>query len=289
MNQQKIFQAYSDESGINDEDRYTSVSVVSGEAETLGRLRDKLAKEINDKRIKEVKFVKMTSYRSTITQAAKGFIVSSVNDYAALNKIRIDTITVDNQYLLSKFPAYNRGQKLEHMYYCVIAHIVRQWNNMTWSLYPDENSKINWSKINDYLNNTRLHKKQILNPLLMQLMLDENPSFIFDEIEPLPSINEPLIQIADLFAGMARFSHEEKVDCTKWVINQKNGWQPKMQLGEANKTSGISQTKVCRYQIIGEVCSLCSKHRLGVSIKTKKHLNTWRPKNPINFWDYKRK
>jgi len=284
--QDKIFQAYSDESGINNEDRYTSISVVSGEAETLGWLRDALAKEITDKRIIEVKFAKITSYRSTITQAARGFIASSVNDFAAFNKIRIDTITVDNQYLFSKFSAYNRGQKLEHMYYCVLAHIVRQWNIMKWSLYPDENSKINWNNIINYLNITKLHSRRIKNPLLMQLMLAENPRFEFDEIKQLPSIKEPLIQIADLFSGAARFSHEEKVDCTKWFKNQKNGWQPRMTLGENNIQSSISRTKECRYKIIGELCSLCHRQTLWVSINTKRHLWTRKPNYPINFWDY---
>ncbi len=70
---QKIFQAYSDESGINDGDLYTSVSIVSGEEEALSCLRDKLAQEIRDKGINEVKFVKITSHNSTITQAAKSF------------------------------------------------------------------------------------------------------------------------------------------------------------------------------------------------------------------------
>jgi len=35
MDEARVFKAYSDESGINVGDRYTSVSVVSGEAEVL--------------------------------------------------------------------------------------------------------------------------------------------------------------------------------------------------------------------------------------------------------------
>ena len=62
MNQKKIFQAYSDESGINEKERYTSISVISGEEEALCFLRDKLAKEISDKGIEEVKYLKVTRY-----------------------------------------------------------------------------------------------------------------------------------------------------------------------------------------------------------------------------------
>lgn len=278
---QKVFQVYSDESGINDGDPYTSVSIISGEEAILNCLRDKLAQEISNKRINEVKFVKVTSHKSTIAQAAKAFIKSAVNDFAIFKKIRIDTITMDNQS-----PDYGDKKNLEHMYYCLISHIIRQWNNTHWNFYPDVNSKINWSEIISYLNMTKLHKKKSESPLLIELMLEENPRFKFGEVKQLASIQEPLIQLADLFAGLARFSHEENVDCAKWVVGQKNGWQSEMKLGGDSKISGMSPTKECRYKLIGELYNLCGRHRLWVSIKTKKHLWTRKPNSPINFWDY---
>lgn len=284
MNQKRVFQAFSDESGINAEDRYTSIAVVSGEAEILGFLRDELAKEVNDKGIDEVKFSRVTRYKSPVSQAAKIFINCVINKYAILNQVRIDTITIDNDS-----PDCGDKNTLERMYYCLIAHMVRLWNNTHWNFYPDVNSKINWGEIISYLSTTRLHKRKNKNPLLIELMLEENPRFKFGEVKQLPSIQEPLIQLADFFAGLARFSHEEDVDCTNWVIGQKNRRQQKMKLCQENKVNNVNRTRECRYKLIGELYYLCRKHRLGVSIRTKKHLNTWRPNYPINFWDYKRK
>ncbi len=285
---QKIFQAYSDESGINDDDLYTSVSIVSGEEEILSCLRDKLAQEIRDKGINEVKFVKITSYKSTITQVAKAFIISAVNDFAIFNKVRIDTITVSKQYLLSAFPDYDREQKLEHMYYCLLAHMIRQWNNTKWNFYPDVNSKIDWGGIIAYLNMTRLYRKPNRNPLLINLMLKENPRFEFGEVKQLPSIKEPLIQLADLFAGLARFSHEENVDCTKWVGGQQDRRQKEMKFYQAGNVNNITMTRKCRYKLIVELYNLCHKHRLWVSIKKRRHLWTRKKNSPINFWDYEK-
>lgn len=284
----KIFQAYSDESGINDGDPYTSVSVVSGEEIMLNCLRDKLAQEISTKRIKEVKFVKVTSHNSTIAQAAKTFINIAVNDFAAFTKIRIDTMTMDNQYLLSAFPNYDREQKLEHMYYCLLSHLGKQWNNAQWHFYPDKNSKVRWSRIISFLNQARLHRNKVGKPLLIKLMLQENPLFQFGEVKQLCSIQEPLVQLADLFAGLARFSHEENIDCSRWLPNPKTGRQSEMKLGENDKISGISPTKKCRYELIGELYNLCGKHSLWVSIRTKRHLWTRKQTSPINFWDYKK-
>lgn len=282
----KIFQAYSDESGINIEDPYTSVSIISGEEKELNCLRDRLSQDISDKRINEVKFVKITRHKSTITQTARTFINVAINDFAIFKKIRIDTITMDNQYLFSTFPDYNVEQKLEHMYYCLLSHIVRQWNNVKWNFYPDVNSKVNWNKIVLFLNKTRLSKKIDKGPLLLELMFNENPLFQFGEVKQLTSIKEPLIQLADIFAGIARFSHEENVDCTKWGVKQKNWQQSEMEVGEDIRISSISLTQECRYSLIWELYNLCGKHRLWVSVKTKKHLWTRKNNSPINFWDY---
>lgn len=245
---------------------------------TLSCLRDKLFQEVNARGIGEVKFVKITRYNSPKTQAARAFIKAAISYFAIYKKIRIDTITRDNQ-------PYGKKPDLEHMYYCLLSHIVRQWQNTKWDFYPDVNSKINWSDIISFLNLARLQKK-VKNPLLVELLLRENPLFQFSKIEQLCSIKEPLIQLADLFAGLARFSNEQNVDCSEWIVNQENGWQSKMNMGVNKESNPIPQTNRCRYQIISELYSLCSKHRLYVSIKTKKHLWTRKHNSPVNFWDY---
>lgn len=289
MDTQKGFQAFSDESGINYKDPYTSIPIVSGEEEVLNCLRDKLVQEINDKGINEVKFTGITRHKSPVTQAAIAFIRSAVNDFAKYRKIRIDTMTMDNQYLLSTFPDYDNEQKLEHMYHCLLSHIGRQWNNTRWNFYPDINSKVNWNKIINFLSITKLHRGKCEKPLLIELILQENPKFQFDEIRQISSVQEPLIQLADLFAGLACFSHEENMDCSKWFISKNNGWQLEMKLSKDIKISNISRKSKCRYQLIGELYNLCGRHSLWVSIKTRKHLWTRKKNSPVNFWDYEKR
>ena len=46
-------------------------------------------------------------------------------------------------------------------------------------------------------------------------MLQDNPGVRFGEVRQLSSVQQPLIELTDLFARLARFSHEEDVDCTK--------------------------------------------------------------------------
>jgi len=290
-----VFQAYSDESCINFGDRYTSVSVVSGEVGVLNCLRDKLGKTLRDKNVDEVKFSKIERYGSPVTQAAIDFIKCVVNDFAIYNRVRVDTITTDNESLGHNNYYSGKKPELERMYYCVLANIVRRWNYTKWSLYPDKNSKINWSEIVSYLNMTRLQRK-VREPLLIGLMLGENNQFEFSEVEQLDSLGEPLVQLADLFAGMARFSYEENVSCAEWVERWKAEWVGRCEDGKQGElippternNRNITRLKECRYKIIGELYYLCRRYGLYVSIRKKNHLNTWRPKNPINFWSYKR-
>ncbi len=195
---------------------------------------------------------------------------------------------MSKQYLLYAFPDYDKEQKLEHMYYCLLAHMIRQWNNTKWNFYPDVNSKIEWGGIIAYLNMTRLHKKPNRNALLTNLMLEENPRFELGEVKQLPSIKEPLIQLADLFAGLARFSHEEDVDCTKWVVGQQDWRRREMQFDQVSNVNKITKTRKCRYKLIVELYNLCGRHSLWVSVKTRKHLWTRRKNSPINFWDYEK-
>lgn len=286
MDEDKVLQAYSDESGINVGDRYTSVSVVSGEAEVLNCLRDKLNKTLRDRNVEEVKFSEIKRYPSPVTQAAINFIECTVNDFAIYKKVRVDTITTDNEYLDQN--SYDSGNKpeLERMYYCVLTNIVRRWRSTKWGLYPDINSRVNWSEIISYLNRTALQRR-VKKPLLIEIMLGEDTQFQFSEVEQLNSAKEPLVQLADLFAGMARFSHEDNVSCAEWVARWKHVKQGELIRSMALNKMNITRLMECRYRLIGGLYFLCHRHKLYVSIRSENHLKTWRPESPINFWDYK--
>jgi hypothetical protein len=117
---------------------------------------------------------------------------------------------------------------------------------------------------------------------------DEDAQFEFSEVEELDSVGEPLVQLADLFAGMARFSHEDNGGCAEWVARG-DGRQGILMPSMAWDKGNITRLKECRYGLIGRLYSLCRRHRLYVSLRSGGHLRTWRPQSPINFRDYRRR
>jgi hypothetical protein len=287
MREGRVFQAYSDESGINVGDRYTSVSVVSGEAEALNYLRDRLGETLRDKNVDEVKFSNITRYERPVTEAAADFVGCVVNDFAIYNRVRIDTITTDNRCLSGGDYDSGSDPDLEGMYCHLLSNVGRRWGSTKWDFYPDEHPGVNWSGIVSCLNMTSMLTAEGNKEAFID-RTDEDAQFEFSEVEELDSVGEPLVQLADLFAGMARFSHEDNGGCAEWVArgDERQGiLMPSMAWDKGN----ITRLKECRYRLIGGLYSLCRRHRLYVSLRSEKHLRTWRPQSPINFWDYRRR
>jgi hypothetical protein len=287
MREGKVFQAYSDESGINVGDRYTSVSVVSGEAEALNYLRDRLGETLRDKNVDEVKFSNITRYERPVTEAAVDFVGCVVNDFAIYDRVRIDTITTDNGCLSGGDYDSGSDPDLEGMYCHVLSNVGRRWGSTKWDFYPDEHPGVNWSGIVSCLNMSSMLTAEGNKEAFID-RTDEDAQFEFSEVEELDSVGEPLVQLADLFAGMARFSHEDNGGCAEWVArgDERQGiLMPSMAWDKGN----ITRLKECRYRLIGGLYSLCRRHRLYVSLRSAKHLRTWRPRSPINFWDYRRR
>jgi len=288
MREGKVFQAYSDESGINVGDRYTSVSVVSGEAEALNYLRDKLRETLRDKNVDEVKFSKITRYERPVTKAAVDFIGCVVNDFAIYNRVRIDTMTTDNECLNGEDYDSVSEPDLEGMYSHVLSNVGRTWGCTQWGFYPDENPRVNWSEWGSSLSMTgTLTAEGGEKPFIDRS--DEDAQFEFYEVKELNSVEEPLIQLADLFSGIARFLHEDNGDFAEWVERSRDERQGKLIQSMARDKGNVTRSRKCRYRLIGGLYSLCDRHGLYVSLTGENDLRVWGAQSPINFWDYRRR
>jgi len=288
MNDKQLFSAYSDESGTFDH-RFQSIAIVSGEEDIINELRRKLQNELNDKKIYEVKFSEITGYQSPRAEVARQFINFAVKDFANYKRIRIDILTWDIQDSRHNIPNIDNVNNLQIMYYKVLEHMAGQWKEIRWNFYPDTNSKVNWNEIIKYLNLRSSSHLKLKQPTLINLLQD-NQRLQFHKVEPLDSVKEPLVQLADLFAGMARFSGEECPYCVQWLFSFGGKNQLKLQTVRVKHSKSQStRIKECRYQLIGELDNICKSCRLGVSLRTKKRLWTPNRTNPINFWIYEPK
>ena len=279
------FSAYSDESGIFDH-RFQSIAVVSGKDDMLKELRNKLQEELYNRQIPEVKFSKIVGYNSPIAQAARQFITTAVKGFAINRRIRIDILTWDTLDSRHAVSGRNDFANLGRMYYHLLIHMARQWNQIHWNLYPDDNPKIDWNETARYLNAASLYRTNLQQPELVQVASYEELQFA--RIEQVDSVRDPLVQLADLFAGMARYSHEDGRQCVQWLESRVSKWQLRFKdLRPMNSASDVrTRKRVCVYQLIGKLYRLCKQYKLYVSIREKGYLWTRICSKPINFWSY---
>ena len=286
---QSSFLAYSDESGTFDH-QYQSIAVVSGSNSPLNQLRSTLRDIVQDHGISEFKFYEIQGYQSVQAKVARQFIQHTVKDFIVNRNIRIDVLTWDLTDSRHDIPNRDDVSNLRYMYYKVLLHVARQWNQAKWSFYPDNNSKIPWGEIRSYLSISSLVPSGSMQNLLIDFSADNN-LFEFVSIDPLDSIQEPLIQLGDLFAGLSRFTAEERERCTNWLAaygcRQQLRFKSLCSLdGTIRRRSKSTRTKECLYQLVGSLDNLCKKHKLRVSLRKNNRLWTPNRSYPINFWNY---
>lgn len=277
----EIYQIYSDESN-NENRRLTSICTISGHYQDLNGLRNLLCEILKKFKIKEAKFSEIKTHRPKI-ESAQEFVKVAV-EFASNGKIRIDILTFDRQDSRHNVIGRDDTKNLEIMYYKLIRHCCERWKKHDWEFYPDENSAYNWEKIKTYLNSTKSPRREIG---LLQLFREKISNLNFTKVEQKCSHDEPLIQLADIFAGCACFSIIYGVECLSLIHKEENKNLGFLFDDLENETENFNKTKINRSILVKKFNDLCKKHRLGVSLKTQKHLWTPNPENPINFWIYK--
>jgi hypothetical protein len=275
-----MFEAYSDESGFPAE-RYHAISVVSGQREHIVYLRARLNSVLRDKGLSELKFEEVRGHRPKL-EAARDFIRHAV-EFAAEKKVRVDVLIWDTQDSRHSVAARDDIANLHRMYYKVLVHIGRTWGRTDWSFYPDERSDVDWGEIQGFLNKTRTVKTK---PQLLKLFDEQKEFFRFVYINPRKSENEPLIQLADLFAGIATFSRQKGEGYQSWIRARKHEQHPALFGVGVDSVVDSSKADIVRFELLQEFEALCKKHKLGVSLNTKGYLWTPKPEKPINFWNY---
>ncbi len=169
------------------------------------------------------------------------------------------------------------------MYYHIFRNVLRlRWpNNAVWRLYPDEHTAMDWQNVEDCLSAVSTHIK-IERSLLTggKLAVRLRREFGIKDIAEATSRYNPLLQVADLFAGLAVFSKDKFKEYHKWL--EATSIQRKLFENELDATN-TSKRLVERFLVLKHFDDECKKRKLGVSLNRKLGLWTPNPENPINF------
>lgn len=266
---------YSDESG-SQQHRFNSICAVSGNYADLQEISSKLREILSCNGLRELKFENVGKDEK-YTKCCSHFMEVAI-DKITQGKIRIDVIIWDNQDSRHSVPGRDDAANLERMYYHLLRCVVENWKKFQWEFYPDENSKLNYSEIISFLNQTRYYTNSS-KPRILQMFEIEKIKFNFTKVEPQNSTDEPLVQLADIFAGLSRFSRENQ--------NLYKQWKAGNQLPLFNSEDpDIVQKFMGRFSLIEKLRSDCRQRGIHISLHTNGYLKTYDRKIRLNFWHY---
>ena len=274
--------AFADESSYNIH-RYRSLGLVSVTQEKYGDCSCDIQAIATASGVRELKWKNLDSAQMRF---AVEKVVNYIVDKAVRSILRVDVLIWDIEDTRHKIDGRDDTANLHRMYYHLFENVLRRrWPaEALWQLHPDENSGLNWQEISSYIDDagSRLViDEDCFSPAGFRLKLRQD--FSVAEIAPCESHQEPLVQVADLFAGLGSYSHQSYDVYENWLRTS----GPQMTLfDEQSDTPHLSRTHRERCYILKHLNSLCKQRKLGVSLKTRRGLTTPNPEKPINFWLY---
>jgi len=273
---------FADESHWNT-GRFRSLGLVTTSLNLHAILQNELRRLLEESGVSEFKWKKLDG-------ASEKFAAIKMCEFAIGNvlarKLRVDVLIWDIEDSRHRITGRDDIANLERMYYHLFRNVLRaRWpNNAIWRLHPDEHTALDWETVKDCLEakSTSIEVDCTLFPVggFKERLRRE---FGIEEIQPVSSGDHPLLQLADLFAGLAVFSRDRFGDYQKWLKDK----LPQVYLFEdADHPSDSSRRSRERFPVLNSFNEACKQRKLGVSLKTKRGLWTPDPKNPINFWKY---
>ncbi len=272
---------FSDESNRN-VGRFRSLSLVTTSLVHLNELEERLKALLSESGVSEFKWTKLRGARERFAaQKMCNFAIEK----ACAGQLRVDVLIWDIQDSRHKIVGRDDIANLQRMYYHLFRNVLRlRWpDDAVWRLYPDEHTAMDWQAVEDFLERTSAGveiEHSLFRPGRFRIRLKKE--FGLEEIAPARSAERPLLQLADLFAGIAVFSREKFQYYRAWLEIQ----FPQSRLWEDGSGSNPSGRDKERFEVLKAFDEACKARRLGVSLATKCGLWTPNPENALNFWMY---
>ncbi len=265
---------FADEANWN-EGRYRAIALVTTTLAALSKLQDHIFRALSESGVTEFKFKKLRSARERF--AAIKLIDLALAE-ACSSRLRVDVLIWDTRDSRHNVKRRDDVLNLEKMYYHLCKNVLRmRWPpESTWALYPDEHTAVDWDRLKCYVNAAA--QVYVEGDGLGIVLRSE---FGVERIEEKSSREEPALQLADLFAGLATFSRSHYDDVVMELDSRGEG--DSTPRGRNKKTSN---SLIERTSVIAHLVQECKRRKLGVGFRNSRGLCTRNPTKPINFWLY---
>lgn len=232
----------------------------------------------------EFKWTKLSGVRERST-ASK--LLEYAIDRAITGVLRFDVLTWDKEDSRHAIKKRDDIANLHRMYHHIFKNVLRErWcGESLWLLCPDEHLSMKWNDVDHFLGNSSYKINLTPNLFKPSRFFDLEQVFDIHDIKPCKSHEEPLIQLVDLFTGLATYSRNEYKKHVEWKANNTDCQIELFSSGQVTPAQ-LSKADKERCLLLEQFNNRCKAKRLGVSLQKYQGLRTLDPKQPVNFWWY---
>ena len=269
---------YSDESHWN-QGRYRTLGLVTLPIVTVDEALSDAQMILDKSNVKEFAWKKL---RTDKQEAVAKQLCRLASRLAYSRKIRVDTLIWDVSDSRHKIQGRDDTANLARMYYHLLINVIeRRWpTGCYWEMRPDNRTDMDWDTLEKCLQYPSRGRKNASRTLL------DGKSGVGGvappQVNPVDSEDDPLIQIADLFAGLAAFSWNRHVEYQRWRLKQLG----QLDMFDDGAHTELSRSEAYKARILQFFEGQHRRHSLGIIQSKQEGLKTRDPTEPINFWLY---
>ena len=266
---------FGDESSWN-QNRYRSIGLVTaptGIADTAGQT---VASALEESGVREFAWKDLTTAKRRF---AAEKIVDRLVELASPGQLRVDVLIWDTHDARHQIMGRDDTANLARMYYHLMASVIRdRWpQDALWIQYVDERTDIDWTELEQCLAGRTRKEREVAQA---KFIASTTTYKLPPTVEEASSDEHVLIQVADLFAGMAAFSWNEAQSHGEWVTNKSGQLRLMPQCTDVSVSKSASQ----KHEVLERLASRLSYVSLRAA--DGEGLRTYGPSHPINFWKY---
>lgn len=272
---------FSDESHWNLE-RYRTLALVTTP------LSDANAIDVEVRAILQKDGVGELKWKS-VSSAKHRFAANHICDFACGSKwrgrMRVDVLIWDTHDSRHDVRRRDDSANLGRMYYHLIRNVIeRRWPDArSWRMRVDERNDTDWGTLERCLRGQSRKQKTAHEPSFISMAAGPGRRPL--HIEEGISKNNPLIQVADLFAGLAAFSWNKSEEHHAWRAVRVERDAGQQSLFPDLAAGDVSNSAWFKHEVLDHFLDI-DLPNVVIRAHGGEGLRTFRPHNPINFWLY---
>lgn len=278
--------AFADKSSYNF-GRFRSLALITAARDQVDALTSEAASLLASSSVREMKWAQLRSARERF--AADKLLAWAV-EAAVDRRLTIDALVWDTHDTRHHVLGRDDVANLHRMYYRLLSSALRrsEFRGAVWILRPDHNSVMDWTSVHDVLHNAGLGSPSQPDLLSsVRLWRRATRQHLIEAIEPADSAATPLVQLADLVAGLSAYSHDRYPAYETWCRDEKEKLQPALFPLETSSPVNLTAADRQRCPVLHALDARCKDRKLGVSLTTNRGFTTYPPGYGVSFWLYR--